>query len=50
MTDSRRDRLTGLLLRHTTAIIFVVVFLYFGVSAANFFSAENVYPDHLSDV
>jgi ribose/xylose/arabinose/galactoside ABC-type transport system permease subunit len=42
MTISRRDGIIRFLLKHTTAIIFLVVFLYFGVSAANFFSAENV--------
>ena len=30
-----------LLLRNATAIIFIVVFVYFGLSAANFFSTEN---------
>jgi ribose/xylose/arabinose/galactoside ABC-type transport system permease subunit len=29
------------LLRHATAIIFIVVFVYFGLSASNFFSTEN---------
>ena len=41
MTDARREWLTGLLLRHTTAIIFIVVFLYFGISAVNFFRAAS---------
>jgi ribose transport system permease protein len=41
MNRTPRDRLTGFMLRHATAIIFVVVFVYFGVSASNFFSAEN---------
>lgn len=36
------DRLSGVLLRNATAIMFVIVFVYFGVSAANFFSTENV--------
>src|SRR5205823_2975505 len=36
-----RDRLIGFLLRNATAIIFIVVFLYFGVSADNFFGADN---------
>ena len=41
MNRTARDRLTDFLLRHATAIIFIVVFVYFGVSADNFFSAEN---------
>jgi ribose transport system permease protein len=36
-----RERLTDLLLKNATTIIFVVVFVYFGLNAANFFSAEN---------
>ena len=41
MNRTPRDRLTGFLLENATAIIFIVVFVYFGMSAANFFSAEN---------
>lgn len=35
------DRLTDFLLKNATAIIFLLVFVYFGASAANFFSIEN---------
>ena len=41
MNRTARDRVTGFLLKYATAIIFIVVFVYFGVSAANFFSTEN---------
>ena len=36
------QKLTDLLLRNTTAIIFVVIFAYFAASSSNFFSAENI--------
>jgi ribose transport system permease protein len=36
-----RDRIMSLLLGNATAIIFIVVFVGFGISADNFFSAEN---------
>ncbi len=41
MTATWRDRVTGLLLRNATLILFVIVFVYFGVSTDNFFSTEN---------
>ena len=41
MNRTARDRVTGFLLKYATAIIFIVVFVYFGVSASNFFSTEN---------
>ena len=41
MTDAWRERVTGFLLKHATTIIFIVVFVYFGLNASNFFSAEN---------
>ena len=41
MNKTARDRITGFLLKYATAIIFIVVFVYFGVSASNFFSTEN---------
>lgn len=41
MNRTTRDRVTGFLLKNATAIIFIVVFIYFGLSASNFFSAEN---------
>jgi ribose/xylose/arabinose/galactoside ABC-type transport system permease subunit len=37
-----RDRVLDLLLRNATAIIFVAIFLFFGLQSLNFFSAENV--------
>ena len=36
------NRASDLLLRHATAILFVVVFVYFGLSADNFFTVENI--------
>jgi ribose/xylose/arabinose/galactoside ABC-type transport system permease subunit len=42
MRESWRQRLTGLLLKHATPIIFVVTFIYFGLNADHFFGAENV--------
>jgi ribose/xylose/arabinose/galactoside ABC-type transport system permease subunit len=41
MNRTTRDRVTGMLLKNATAIIFIVVFVYFGLSAPNFFSTEN---------
>ena len=41
MNRTTRDRVTGFLLKNATAIIFIVVFAYFGLSASNFFSTEN---------
>jgi ribose transport system permease protein len=41
MNRTARDRVTGFLLKYATAIIFIVIFVYFGLSAANFFSTEN---------
>ena len=35
-------RLADLLLRNATAIIFIVVFVFFGLQSANFFGPENV--------
>ena len=35
-------RLADILLRNATAIIFIVVFVFFGLQSANFFGAENV--------
>jgi ribose/xylose/arabinose/galactoside ABC-type transport system permease subunit len=40
--SDRRQQLTGFLLRHTTAIIFIAVFLFFGLQSLNFFSTDNV--------
>ena len=42
MTGTPRDRAIDFLVRHTTAIIFIVVFLFFGLQSLNFFSADNV--------
>ena len=41
MNPSTRARLTDFVLRNATLIIFVVVFAWFGLSADNFFGAEN---------
>jgi ribose/xylose/arabinose/galactoside ABC-type transport system permease subunit len=40
--SNQRQQLTEFLLRHTTAIIFIAVFLFFGLQSLNFFSADNV--------
>jgi ribose transport system permease protein len=42
MSGFSRDRLTGFLLTNATAIIFVLVFLYFSASAQYFLSPQNV--------
>ncbi|HZP20741.1 MAG TPA: ABC transporter permease [Bauldia sp.] len=41
MNRALYDRVSGYLLRHAAAIIFIVVFVYFGLAADNFLSAEN---------
>jgi ribose transport system permease protein len=41
MNPANRARLTDFLLRNATLIIFVVVFVWFGIGADHFFSAEN---------
>jgi ribose transport system permease protein len=42
MTGPSRASATDFLLRHTTLIIFVAVFLFFGLQSLNFFSTDNV--------
>jgi len=42
MTRDPGRSLRDFLLRHATAILFAVIFIYFGLTAAHFFSAENV--------
>ena len=37
------NRLGVLLLENTTAVIFIIVFVYFGMSAENFFGADNTF-------
>ena len=41
MNPTTRARLTDFVLRNATLIIFAVVFVWFGVSADNFFGADN---------
>ena len=41
MNPTTRARLTDFVLRNATLIIFAVVFVWFGISADNFFGAEN---------
>jgi len=36
------NRVPDFLLRHATAILFLAVFVYFGLSADNFFTVENI--------
>jgi ribose/xylose/arabinose/galactoside ABC-type transport system permease subunit len=42
MKDLSRTVVVDFLLRHATAIIFIAVFLFFGLQSANFLGAENV--------
>src|SRR4051794_21490050 len=42
MTGVFAARLADLLLRNATAIIFISVFVFFGLQSANFFGAENI--------
>jgi hypothetical protein len=42
MTGTFAGRLADLLLRNATAIIFIVVFVFFGLQSANFFGAESI--------
>lgn len=42
MSNNRRQRITELLLRNTTPILFVLVFLFFGVQSTRFFELENI--------
>jgi ribose transport system permease protein len=42
MRTRRRDRVIELLLRNTSLILFVVVFVFFGLQAPRFFELENI--------
>lgn len=42
MIQSRRERITVLLLQNTTLILFVVIFLFFGLQESNFYDFENL--------
>jgi ribose transport system permease protein len=42
MSNHQRQRITELLLRNTTPILFVVVFLFFGIQSTRFFELENI--------
>lgn len=42
MNGMSRASATDFVLRHATAIIFIAVFLFFGLQSANFFGADNV--------
>jgi ribose transport system permease protein len=42
MSNPQNRRMTELLLRNTTPILFVVIFLFFGVQSPRFFELENI--------
>ena len=42
MTSIFAERLTDFLLRNATAIIFIAVFVFFGLQSVNFFGPESV--------
>jgi ribose transport system permease protein len=42
MSASRREQLTELLLRNTSLILFILVFLFFGLQSSRFFQLDNI--------
>src|SRR5215216_4521020 len=42
MNASRKAYITELLLRNTSLILFVLVFLFFGLQSSHFFQLENI--------
>lgn len=42
MTINRREQITELLLRNTSLILFILVFLFFGLQSSRFFQIENI--------
>jgi ribose transport system permease protein len=42
VNPSRREQITELLLRNTSLILFILVFLFFGLQSSRFFQLENI--------